>query len=553
MKKRNKFLSLLLMGFMVSESIMPISAQSQTYPSNTDAELVKDHSNAHYGGEGSASSSVKNDVCYGSSSLSGIDEMTFRKITPDHNSGDSVEVICAQSNGYYAKGYGMSASDINNYHWTAWYKKRENDEIDKNLKNGNYRGFNKSYVERLRPYESQIRRINDGKFPELRDYRYPADTATGKLDFWVHKPGYYDLYGNPRYSSITLDAYQEFTYTVEIGTHHVGCSYNGSASVDSGQHKKDGEKKDPPKQENWGYCGWASCVRADGTTCSTGGIPGNASSPDAACGPKPSTNTSTPNPNNSSSAYRPGASVYQASGRLNLPTGSLSSKKSGGSKTSKGGTSGRDNPSRIDKDRGNGRPSSGASKKTSSSGEEERSCTPYDYWTYEYFTETKAVKVASTNIVNNMYASDIKNLGYYSLVLNGDPSGHGYSWENQDYGFISYNPYNHLEIKDKWFTNMASNYICIPNADDTCEPGTETTEPVPENPGSDPGDHGGGDSGSGGNEPVDIPDPDGNDDGGLPPSVIIEIDIAEDNPQKKGDYDKFVHLNENVKKRKNYE
>lgn len=534
---------------MVSESIQPVSAQSQTYPSNTEAEMAKDHSNAHYGGEGS-STSVKNDVCYGSSSLSGIDEMTFRRITPDHNSGDSVEIVCAQSNGYYTKSYGLTAEGINNYHWIAWYKKRENADIDKSLANGNYKGFSKAYVQRLKAYEPQIRRINDGKFPELKDYFYPTDTSTGKLDFWVHKPGYYDLYGNPRYASITLDAYQEFTYTVEIGTHHVGCNYSGTPSVDKEEdttHKKDGHTPAPKPSENWGYCGWASCVRPDGSTCSTGGVPGNASSPDAACGPKPSNTTNpTPNPNNSSSAYHPGFSVLQASGRLDQTKISLGAKKTSGTSSKGGSTSGRDNPGKIDRDTNKKRPSSGSSGKADTGPK----CIPYDYWTYEYFTETKSVKVVSTNIINNMYASAIKDLGNYALVLSGDRNGNGYTWERQDSGFITYNPYNHLEIKDKWFENMADNYICVPSADDTCEPGTETTEPDNQN---DPdGGENGGNGGDDGGEPVDTPDPDGNDDDGLPPSVIIEIDITEDNPQKKGDYDKFVHLNENVKKRRNY-
>lgn len=552
MKKTKKILCMLLLGVMASESIMPVSAQSQTYPSNTEADLAKDHSNAHYGGEGSANAPVRNDVCYGSSSLSGLDEMVFRRITPDHNSGDSVEIVCAQSNGFYAKGYGLTSSGINNYHWIAWYKKRENADIDKSLPNGNYHGFSKSYVQRLKSYESQIRRINDGKFPEIRDYTYPTDTSTGKLDFWVHKPGYYDLYGNPRYSSITLDAYQEFTYKVEIGTHHVGCTYSGSASTgkeEDTSNKKDGHTKPPTSGENWGYCGWASCVRPDGTTCSTGGIPGNASSPDAACGPQSSSSTPNNNPNNTSSAYRPGASVYQANGRLNTIQKSLGAKKTNGTGTSKSGSASNRDPGSLDRNNVTKRPSSGSSGKK----ESEPTCIPYDYWTYEYFTETKSVKVASTNIINNKYASEIKDLGTYQLTLSGDPSGLGYAWTNHGSGVITYNPYNHLEIKDRWFENMADNYICVPSADDTCEPGTETTEKPedPKNP--DDGNNGGGGGSNNGNDPVDTPDPDGNDDGGLPPSVIIEIDITKDNPQKKGDYDKFVHLNENVKKRKNYQ
>ena len=183
-------------------SVTPIYAEDSTDTSLT-ATISGDTS-------GNMVNTIKtNSTCDGTQQLSGTDAEVFKKITPESD-GD---IICAKSDGFRTEVTGTS--DVKNYHWTAWYKKNVDDEPDTTNDLGNYRGFNASKVQQWSSsskYEQGVRALNGGAFPEVRDYSYPTDTTTSKLDFWGDIAGYYSILSDPQYKNIHLVAYQQFSY-----------------------------------------------------------------------------------------------------------------------------------------------------------------------------------------------------------------------------------------------------------------------------------------------------------------------------------------------------
>lgn len=95
-----------------------------------------------------------------------------------------------------------------NYRWTAFYRKNKDDDLDTSSKNsdGTYHGFSASKVKAWYQYVDHIKSYNDGKAPEIKDYKYPLTTKSDQLDFWADKPGVYDVYGDPYYSKVVLTA-----------------------------------------------------------------------------------------------------------------------------------------------------------------------------------------------------------------------------------------------------------------------------------------------------------------------------------------------------------
>lgn len=150
--------------------------------------------------------SIRSTACEGEQQLSGTDAEVFKKIVPESD-GD---VICAKSDGFRTEVTGTS--DVKNYHWTAWYLKNKDDKPDTTNDLGNYHGFNASKVTAWKTHADEIKGLNNGNFPEERDYTYPVDTKENKINFWGDVAGYYNLLGDPQYKSIHLTSYQQFSY-----------------------------------------------------------------------------------------------------------------------------------------------------------------------------------------------------------------------------------------------------------------------------------------------------------------------------------------------------
>lgn len=197
----NKILFSILSGIMVSTSIIGLFSSTVTPIS---AEEIKATSSGDTSGHNI--NTIKTSKCEGGQQLSGTDAEVFKNVVPESD-GD---IICAKSDGFRTEITGTG--DIKNYHWTAWYKKNKDDDIDRTLDVGNYRGFNKTKVEQWSNYQDEIKGLSDGKYPESRDYTYPTDTKDSKLDFWADVAGYYSLLGDPQYKGIHLTSYQEFSY-----------------------------------------------------------------------------------------------------------------------------------------------------------------------------------------------------------------------------------------------------------------------------------------------------------------------------------------------------
>lgn len=158
---------------------------------------------------GNQSNTITSSNCTGSQQVSGTDAQVFSKITPDH----AGTIVCSKSNGFKTTVSGTG--NVKSYHWTAWYKNTLEEEVDTTLGTGNYHGFSKAKVEKWKAYADEIKKLNGGRFPESRDYTYPTDTTDGKLSFWGDIAGYYGILGDPQYSNIHLEAYQQFSYRVE--------------------------------------------------------------------------------------------------------------------------------------------------------------------------------------------------------------------------------------------------------------------------------------------------------------------------------------------------
>lgn len=197
----NKILFSILSGIMVSTSIIGLFSSTVTPIS---AEEITATSSGNTSGHNI--NTIKTSKCDGGQQLSGTDAEVFKNVVPDSD-GD---IVCAKSDGFRTEITGTG--DIKNYHWTAWYKKNKDDDIDKTLDVGNYRGFNKTKVEQWSNYQNEIKGLSDGKYPVSQDYTYPTDTKESKLDFWADIAGYYSLLGDPQYKGIHLTSYQEFSY-----------------------------------------------------------------------------------------------------------------------------------------------------------------------------------------------------------------------------------------------------------------------------------------------------------------------------------------------------
>lgn len=200
-KMGNKILSSILSGIMVSTSIIGLFSSTVTPIS---AEEITATSSGNTSGHNI--NTIRTSKCDGGQQLSGTDAEVFKNVVPDSD-GD---IVCAKSDGFRTEITGTG--DIKNYHWTAWYKKNKDDDIDKTLDVGNYRGFNKTKVEQWSNYQNEIKGLSDGKYPASQDYTYPTDTKESKLDFWADIAGYYSLLGDPQYKGIHLTSYQEFSY-----------------------------------------------------------------------------------------------------------------------------------------------------------------------------------------------------------------------------------------------------------------------------------------------------------------------------------------------------
>ena len=150
--------------------------------------------------------SIRSTACEGEQQLSGTDAEVFKKVVPESD-GD---VVCAKSDGFRTEVTGTS--DVKNYHWTAWYLKNKDDKPDTTNDIGNYHGFNASKVTSWKAHADEIKGLNNGAFPEEKDYTYPVDTKENKINFWGDIAGYYNLLGDPQYKAIHLTSYQQFSY-----------------------------------------------------------------------------------------------------------------------------------------------------------------------------------------------------------------------------------------------------------------------------------------------------------------------------------------------------
>lgn len=273
-KMGNKILSSILSGIMVSTSIIGLFSSTVTPIS---AEEITATSSGNTSGHNI--NTIRTSKCDGGQQLSGTDAEVFKNVVPDSD-GD---IVCAKSDGFRTEITGTG--DIKNYHWTAWYKKNKDDDIDKTLDVGNYRGFNKTKVEQWSNYQNEIKGLSDGKYPASQDYTYPTDTKEPKLDFWADIAGYYSLLGDPQYKGIHLTSYQEFSYKtrhveqtrelVKDGNslknnddsditeeNYVGPKYTGTGEDSELTTKKKGPREDKSTNSNikWDEYAWLHYV-----------------------------------------------------------------------------------------------------------------------------------------------------------------------------------------------------------------------------------------------------------------------------------------------------
>lgn len=168
--------------------------------------------------------------CFGSS-MSHVSALTgYDSLDSDEKS--AFHQVFQETNDRKLKSVNVSYSteisgeeNISNYHWTAWYKTKKGDSINKKansgkgIGSGSYTGFTKKKIETWSQddkYIQGIKSINNGKFPSSKDYQFPVDTSTSKLDWWVDKPGYYDIMSDPKYNKIILKGYRTFQWCEEI-------------------------------------------------------------------------------------------------------------------------------------------------------------------------------------------------------------------------------------------------------------------------------------------------------------------------------------------------
>ena len=194
-----------LSGFIATTSlismfgVMPVQAEE----TNNTGDLAATISGNTLGNN---INSIRSTACEGEQQLSGTDAEVFKKVVPESD-GD---IVCAKSDGFRTEVTGTS--DVKNYHWTAWYLKNKDDKPDASNDIGNYHGFNASKVTAWKTYADEVKGLNNGNFPEERDYTYPVDTKENKINFWGDIAGYYNLLGDPQYKAIHLTSYQQFSY-----------------------------------------------------------------------------------------------------------------------------------------------------------------------------------------------------------------------------------------------------------------------------------------------------------------------------------------------------
>ena len=203
-------LLLLLTSTMIGTSIFgaPLAVSAEGTTVVKDAMISGDDTPGN-------NSSVRDTTCGGAAQLSGLDATVFESVPSEglDSSANDSQIICAKSTGFSTEV--ENADAIKNYHWISWYKNNKDDEVDKSQEEGNYAGFPKDKVDDWREYQEDIKKLNNDQFPEDKDYKYPADTKEGKLDFWADVAGYYDILGDPQYEGITVKSKQHFTYTVQ--------------------------------------------------------------------------------------------------------------------------------------------------------------------------------------------------------------------------------------------------------------------------------------------------------------------------------------------------
>ena len=139
-----------------------------------------------------------------------------QELMGQYNSGDGQMTY----NGAIIKEIGEIRVDkdmnASSYRWAVWHKENKKDTIDTSDSDGNYKGFSKEKVKAWSEYESAIKKINNKQFPKLQDYKYPTTTPTQKFTFWADKPGYYDLYGDPLFDTVSLKAEVDVSYTAKV-------------------------------------------------------------------------------------------------------------------------------------------------------------------------------------------------------------------------------------------------------------------------------------------------------------------------------------------------
>ena len=214
------FLACTTLSLGILNTAAPVYAKSTTSATQSGSTANNNQSNYQ-------------EVACNGSSLSGLDAQIFNSVAPAL--GSNQRLVCARSNGFNTEISGMN--NIKNYHWTAWYKDKLDEKPDATQGNGNYHGFSADKVQDWKQYEDEIRELNGGKFPEVKEYKYPTDTKDGKLDFWGDIAGYYSVLGDPQYSYLTMKAYQHFSYTVETTV---------SRRFKKAIPKPDGDGKDKP-------------------------------------------------------------------------------------------------------------------------------------------------------------------------------------------------------------------------------------------------------------------------------------------------------------------
>ena len=194
-----------LSGFIATTSlismfgVMPVQAEE----TNNTGDLTATISGNTLG---NTINSIRSTACEGEQQLSGTDAEVFKNVVPESD-GD---IVCAKSDGFRTEVTGTS--DVKNYHWTAWYLKNKDDKPDTTNDIGNYHGFNASKVTAWKSNMDEVKGLNNGNFPEEKDYTYPVDTKENKINFWGDIAGYYNLLGDPQYKAIHLTSYQQFSY-----------------------------------------------------------------------------------------------------------------------------------------------------------------------------------------------------------------------------------------------------------------------------------------------------------------------------------------------------